>query len=594
MEGEWPLNYPLDYAFANEDEIPKYVEMSVPTKVCSLEEHHVSKLLSNINYNTVRDLVLSAKKLNDLPEDFGFHLVNLTRLDLSKNDLTTVPHSLKFIWNLRYLFLNNNHIQYLPPTIAEITSLTELNLSNNSMTSLPESIANLSFLEVLNLAYNYLSKLPPACQKLHNLKILDLTGNRLKQTPHCIVTGMTGLQVLHLSENLNIDLTQSPASEKLVALYVKNAGKYVKFPTWILTGNAPRLEILQLDGTMFDPFEFPKECSNLKIHNLSIQNCCVYGLQLDKLLGLLKELAVLKAANRKKVKRCNDYWHLPTEQLEFPEKMVEMDLSFTKLSYISENIEHFVNLVELDLHDNALRWLPDEICKLPELKILNVADNSLLGLPNDFGNLSSLTEFQASKNKIPALPHSTKKLKNLAYLDLYGNAFTRVPKTLKFMVKLQGLDIDYNPVFISNLQINGIRYETLRKTLHKKYLHLGCWRDSGARYDTDYDETSETDSEISTTDSHEYHTGATEKLNNKIEENWDISDNSADEYDPTCDQGYPTRKRLPNFYYGVAHNLYCPSALHALPIRQQIIQLKEQGLFQEYAETEVEGQFEDA
>ncbi|XP_043279749.1 plant intracellular Ras-group-related LRR protein 5-like isoform X3 [Venturia canescens] len=404
MEGEWPLNYPLDYAFANEDEIPKYVEMSVPTKVCSLEEHHVSKLLSNINYNTVRDLVLSAKKLNDLPEDFGFHLVNLTRLDLSKNDLTT----------------------------------------------------------------------------------------------------------------------------------------------------------------------------------------------LDKLLGLLKELAVLKAANRKKVKRCNDYWHLPTEQLEFPEKMVEMDLSFTKLSYISENIEHFVNLVELDLHDNALRWLPDEICKLPELKILNVADNSLLGLPNDFGNLSSLTEFQASKNKIPALPHSTKKLKNLAYLDLYGNAFTRVPKTLKFMVKLQGLDIDYNPVFISNLQINGIRYETLRKTLHKKYLHLGCWRDSGARYDTDYDETSETDSEISTTDSHEYHTGATEKLNNKIEENWDISDNSADEYDPTCDQGYPTRKRLPNFYYGVAHNLYCPSALHALPIRQQIIQLKEQGLFQEYAETEVEGQFEDA
>lgn len=449
MEERWSLDYPLGFSFQSENKISKHVKMPVATIIHNIEEHQVFKLLSDINFNTVQNLVLSSKKLVDLPEDFGFHFVNLTRLDLSKNSLTTVPHSLKFISSLKQLFLNENSFFYLPPTITEIQNLTELNLANNSMTSVPDSLANLDSLQVLNLAYNNLSELPLACQKWSDLKILNLTGNRLTRMPQCVVAGMIDLQELDLSENSNIDLSDEPASKKLREFHVRNARNGVKFPMWILTGYAPSLEKLDLDGTKFEPFQFPDKCANLRLKILSVRHSSIYGVELERMLRSMRELTVLRVTNVEA--NYDGYGYLPMEQLEFPEKLTEIDLSSAGLSSIPDSIENFVNLVKLNLANSVLHWLPDKICKLGKLKILNLRNNSLSTLPHDFGDLSALTELWADKNKMTSLPDSTRKLRNLIFLDLYENAFTCVPETLSSMENLKGFDIDYNPVYISDL-----------------------------------------------------------------------------------------------------------------------------------------------
>ena len=63
---------------------------------------------------------------------------------------------------------------------------TTLNLSNNQLTTLPEAIAQLSNLSLLDLSNNQLTRLPEAIAQLSNLRLLDLRNNQLTTLPEAI------------------------------------------------------------------------------------------------------------------------------------------------------------------------------------------------------------------------------------------------------------------------------------------------------------------------------------------------------------------------------------------------------------------------
>jgi hypothetical protein len=71
------------------------------------------------------------------------YLTNLTRLDLSSTQLTSLPPEISHLTNLTRLYLSGTQLTSLPPEISHLTNLTGLNLSDNQLSSLPTEIIKL-------------------------------------------------------------------------------------------------------------------------------------------------------------------------------------------------------------------------------------------------------------------------------------------------------------------------------------------------------------------------------------------------------------------------------------------------------------------
>ena len=101
-----------------------------------------------------------------------------TTLNLSNQNLTTLPKSVLQNTKLEILDISNNNLTgALPAEIKNLKNLRVLTANNNQMTGIPAEIGQLQNLEVLNLANNQLTGLPYELGNLKNLKLLDLSGN---------------------------------------------------------------------------------------------------------------------------------------------------------------------------------------------------------------------------------------------------------------------------------------------------------------------------------------------------------------------------------------------------------------------------------
>ena len=105
------------------------------------------------------ELDLSENQLTTLPESIT-NFSNLTGLYLRFNELTELPDSIGNLRNLKGLYLNSNQLINLPNYVGHLNKLTALDLRHNQLTNLPESISNLSKSTWLYLSYNPLEKPP--------------------------------------------------------------------------------------------------------------------------------------------------------------------------------------------------------------------------------------------------------------------------------------------------------------------------------------------------------------------------------------------------------------------------------------------------
>jgi formylglycine-generating enzyme required for sulfatase activity/Leucine-rich repeat (LRR) protein len=110
-----------------------------------------------------------ALRLIDIADEENWEI-----LDLSNQNLTTVPAKICKLKHLISLNLSNNQISKISIEIGELTNLINLNLSNNNIYTIPESIFKLKSLTSLNLSRNRIARLPAAIGNLENLENLDL------------------------------------------------------------------------------------------------------------------------------------------------------------------------------------------------------------------------------------------------------------------------------------------------------------------------------------------------------------------------------------------------------------------------------------
>ena len=127
-------------------------------------------------------LNLSYNNLTSIPPELGI-LSKLERLNLNNNHLTSIPPELGKLSNLKELTLNDNKLTSIPPEVGNLSNLIELSFHNNKLTSIPPELGNLSNLKILYLSYNNLTSIPPELGNLSNLKQLWLNNNKLTSIP---------------------------------------------------------------------------------------------------------------------------------------------------------------------------------------------------------------------------------------------------------------------------------------------------------------------------------------------------------------------------------------------------------------------------
>lgn len=122
--------------------------------------------------------------IESIPNSLFINLTDLLFLDLSNNNLETLPPQTRRLANLQTMILNNNplgHFQFRQlPSLLNLETL-HMRSTQRNMNNFPSSIENLTNLTDLDLAQNELSKVPDAIFCLVNLKRLNMSENEITE-----------------------------------------------------------------------------------------------------------------------------------------------------------------------------------------------------------------------------------------------------------------------------------------------------------------------------------------------------------------------------------------------------------------------------
>ena len=147
----------------------------------------------------MKDLNLSSNNLKTLPTNF-YNLVKLTRLDLSDNQLVRLSSEIELFSQLEHLNVSRNNLIILPENIKSLDNLKTMDLSYNCLTSLPNGIVLVSSLQSLVLNNLFLKDLPEDIGLLRNLAVLEVRDNFLGSIPNSL-QDLENLKRLDLGNN---------------------------------------------------------------------------------------------------------------------------------------------------------------------------------------------------------------------------------------------------------------------------------------------------------------------------------------------------------------------------------------------------------
>ena len=151
-----------------------------------------------------------AAGLETFPQELYSLIDTLEVLDLTDNNLTTLPDDFDKFKKLRILFLSNNQFNHVPKILAKLPILSMIGMRNNKikifeenslplctrwliltdneLTSLPQSIGDLKLLQKCMLSGNKLSFLTESLNKCFNLELLRIAANKLTSFPTSLLS----------------------------------------------------------------------------------------------------------------------------------------------------------------------------------------------------------------------------------------------------------------------------------------------------------------------------------------------------------------------------------------------------------------------
>ncbi|QLI82367.1 serine/threonine-protein kinase [Chitinibacter fontanus] len=135
--------------------------------------------------DTLEILNLSGNQLNSLPDDLP-RLHKLKVIFCSDNHFTELPAVLGQCAQLEMVGFRANQISHVPAAALPV-QLRWLILTDNQLTQLPEQLGQATRLQKLMLAGNQLSELPATLANCHNLELVRIAANRFEALPECLL-----------------------------------------------------------------------------------------------------------------------------------------------------------------------------------------------------------------------------------------------------------------------------------------------------------------------------------------------------------------------------------------------------------------------
>ena len=128
----------------------------------------------------------SRKGISTFPfDELIEHKDRLKVIDVSRNQIQTIPASINNFVNIRELDLSSNRLAVLPDELLQLGHLKTLTCKNNLLNSdsLPKDFGKCPALESLNLSGNLFLDFPVQLTEVSTLRILHIGGNRIREVP---------------------------------------------------------------------------------------------------------------------------------------------------------------------------------------------------------------------------------------------------------------------------------------------------------------------------------------------------------------------------------------------------------------------------
>jgi len=149
-------------------------------------------------------------------------------LDLTGNQLSSLPDDLDRFTKLRILFCSSNQFTEMPAVLGKCASLSMIGFKANQITHIPEAAIPTENLQWFIVTDNALTKVPEALGQCKKLQKLMLAGNQLTTLPASMVN-CEALELLRISAN-----------------------QFTELPTWLF--DLPKLTWLAYAGNPFSTF----------------------------------------------------------------------------------------------------------------------------------------------------------------------------------------------------------------------------------------------------------------------------------------------------------------------------------------------------
>ncbi|MGR6423271.1 leucine-rich repeat-containing protein kinase family protein [Aeromonas veronii] len=156
-----------------------------PTEILSLKEtlevldltgNQLSTLPDELaGFGKLRIIFCSDNRFTELPEVLG-RCPALTMVGFKANRIATVSAK-SLPAGLRWLILTDNAVEQLPDELGQCDALQKLMLAGNRLRELPASLANCRKLELLRIAANRIERFPEWLLSLPRLSWLAYSGN---------------------------------------------------------------------------------------------------------------------------------------------------------------------------------------------------------------------------------------------------------------------------------------------------------------------------------------------------------------------------------------------------------------------------------
>ncbi len=174
--------------------------------------------------------------LTEFPREIFELADSLEILDLSGNQLSTLPDDLPRLHKLRVIFCSDNPFTELPEVLGQCQQLSMVGfkanriahvspkalppllrwliLTDNALTTLPAEIGQCTQMQKLALAGNQLRSLPPALANCSRLELLRISANQLSEFPSWL---------LHMPRLTWLAYAGNPFCEHLESTAIANA-----------------------------------------------------------------------------------------------------------------------------------------------------------------------------------------------------------------------------------------------------------------------------------------------------------------------------------------------------------------------------------